>query len=213
MAAAPGNVGNIGFHLAGLSLSCLAAKQEQMPGRGTGAGIGLRHGEQPHTQPHGQGGHGLEQGSWSPPRAPSVLSQPLSPRARSQEATTTAPRGLSCLLPPGHRHHRTPGRWAGSSACLRPPPAPAAGTERGFLGARTEAGKPPAHLEWVQTSPREPCKELTHLRGRSGCGRIFGQAGAGAGSGCSAADSGARSPPQVPSPRCCSPPARAPKRP
>lgn len=102
VAAAPGNVGNIGFHLSGLSLSCLAAKQEQMPGRGTGAGTGLRHGEQPRTQPRGWGGggSGLEQGSCSTPRAPRCSHSPSLPVPGARKPPQQLPGASPASFPP-----------------------------------------------------------------------------------------------------------------
>ncbi|XP_040394423.1 PDZ and LIM domain protein 2 isoform X2 [Cygnus olor] len=152
----------------------------------------------------GRGELGLGGHSSQPlPSAPEELPRPGLP----QEPGSLSHRNSSPgpLLPPSPQPPSPPNLWetGREQRPSSPSPGPRNRYGAGFFG-QDGGRKAPSPPGVGSTSPREPCKELTHLRGRSGCGRFFGQAGAGAGSGCSAADSGARSPP-VPSPRCRSP--------
>lgn len=115
-----------------------------MPGRGTGAGIGLRHGEQPRTQPHGRGGHGLEQGSWSPAPCPlSALTTPFSPcqEPRSHHNSSPGP-----LLPPSPRPPSPPHPWEPGREQRLPSPSPGPRSRygAGFFGGQDGGRKAPS---------------------------------------------------------------------
>uniref|UniRef100_A0A8B9EJP7 PDZ and LIM domain protein 2 n=1 Tax=Anser cygnoides TaxID=8845 RepID=A0A8B9EJP7_ANSCY len=140
------------------------------------------------------------------PSAPEELPRPGLPQEPGSLSHRNSSPGPP-LLPPSPQPPSPPNLWemGREQRPSSPSPGPRNRYGAGFFGqdgGRKAPGPPPGV---GSTSPREPCKELTHLRGRSGCGRFFGQAGAGAGSGRSAADFGCPEPPPVPSPRCRSP--------